>query len=69
MSKRAVGSWDDAYAKAATALAKLSQSDKIGMVTGVGWQNGPCVGNTKGASSIGYPSLCLQGTYGEVPTT
>lgn len=61
-SKRAVGSWDDAYTKATAALAKLSQSDKVGIVTGVGWQNGPCVGNTKAASSIGYPSLCLQGT-------
>ncbi|KAH8704646.1 hypothetical protein GQ44DRAFT_743537 [Phaeosphaeriaceae sp. PMI808] len=60
MSRRAVGSWDEAYTKANAALAKLSQSEKIGLVTGVGWQNGPCVGNTKAASSIGYPSLCLQ---------
>ncbi|KAF2751276.1 glycoside hydrolase family 3 protein [Sporormia fimetaria CBS 119925] len=52
--------WDSAYSKATTALAKLSQSDKIGIVTGVGWQNGNCVGNTKAAGSIGYPSLCLQ---------
>ncbi|KAL1796643.1 hypothetical protein ACET3X_005183 [Alternaria dauci] len=59
-SKRAVGNWDDAYTKATAALAKLSQSEKIGIVTGVGWQKGPCVGNTKGAGSIGYPSLCLQ---------
>ncbi|CAO2651518.1 Nn.00g040880.m01.CDS01 [Neocucurbitaria sp. VM-36] len=59
-SKRAVGSWDDAYTKATAALAKLSQTDKIGIVTGVGWQGGNCVGNTKAASSIGYPSLCLQ---------
>jgi beta-glucosidase len=29
-------------------------------VTGVGWQKGPCVGNTAAVSSIGYPSLCLQ---------
>lgn len=60
-SKRAVGNWDDAHAKATAALAKLSQSEKIGIVTGVGWQNGNCVGNTKPAASIGYPSLCLQG--------
>ncbi|KAH7408490.1 beta-glucosidase 1 precursor [Phaeosphaeria sp. MPI-PUGE-AT-0046c] len=59
-SKRAVGSWDDAYTKATAALAKLSASEKIGIVTGVGWQKGPCVGNTKAASSIGYPALCLQ---------
>ncbi|KAI4713236.1 glycoside hydrolase 3 [Alternaria sp. Ai002NY15] len=59
-SKRAVGNWDDAHAKATAALAKLSQNEKIGIVTGVGWQNGNCVGNTKPAASIGYPSLCLQ---------
>ncbi|KAF1942285.1 hypothetical protein EJ02DRAFT_444230 [Clathrospora elynae] len=59
-SKRAVGTWDDAYTKATAALAKLSQNDKLGIVTGVGWQGGNCVGNTKAASSIGYPSLCLQ---------
>jgi hypothetical protein len=60
-SKRAVGSWDDAYTKASAALAKLSQDEKIGIVTGVGWSKANCVGNTKAASSIGYPSLCLQG--------
>ncbi|KAG9189341.1 beta-glucosidase [Alternaria panax] len=60
VSKNAVGNWDDAYTKATAALAKLSQNEKIGIVTGVGWQKGPCVGNTKAAGSIGYPSLCLQ---------
>lgn len=34
-SKRAIGTWDDAYTKATAALAKLSQTDKIGIVTGV----------------------------------
>jgi hypothetical protein len=61
VSKRAVGTWDAAYTKASAALAKLSQSEKIGIVTGLGWQGGGCVGNTKAAGSIGYPSLCLQG--------
>ncbi|KAF2875343.1 hypothetical protein BDV95DRAFT_626797 [Massariosphaeria phaeospora] len=59
-AKRAVSSWDDAYTKATAALAKLSQNDKVGIVTGVGWQGGNCVGNTRAAGSIGYPSLCLQ---------
>lgn len=67
VSKRAVGNWDDAYTKATASLAKLSQAEKIGMVTGVGWTNGPCVGNTKAASSIGYPSLCLQGRFSSSP--
>ncbi|KAL2753146.1 glycoside hydrolase family 3 protein [Sodiomyces alcalophilus JCM 7366] len=54
--------WDLAYAKAEQALAQLSQSEKIGIVTGVGWNqqpNGPCISNTSPASSINYPALCL----------
>ncbi|KAK6434858.1 hypothetical protein LTR95_008956 [Oleoguttula sp. CCFEE 5521] len=54
------GAWSSAYSKAKTALAKLSNADKIKIVTGVGWSKGPCVGNTGAVSSIGYPSLCLQ---------
>ncbi|KAJ6000535.1 Glycoside hydrolase family 3 [Penicillium waksmanii] len=52
--------WDSAYTKAQTALAKLSQDEKAGIVTGMTWEGGPCVGNTYAANSIGYPSLCLQ---------
>jgi beta-glucosidase len=54
------GDWADAYQKATAALAKLSNQDKVNMVTGVGWQKGPCVGNTGSVDSIGYPALCLQ---------
>ena len=54
------GPWAAAYTKAKAALAKLQNSDKIKIVTGVGWNKGPCVGNTGAVSSIGYPSLCLQ---------
>ncbi|KAI1358193.1 glycoside hydrolase superfamily [Xylaria arbuscula] len=59
LEKRAL-TWDEAYAKANASLAKLSSSDKINLVTGVGWGKGACVGNTPAVSSIGYPSLCLQ---------
>ncbi|KAI1200651.1 glycoside hydrolase family 3 protein [Nemania serpens] len=52
--------WDAAYTKANAALARLSSSDKINIVTGVGWNKGPCVGNTPAIGSIGYPQLCLQ---------
>nr|ATQ35964.1 beta-glucosidase [Talaromyces piceae] len=52
--------WDEAYSKALDSLAKLSQNEKIGIVTGTSWQNGSCVGNTYQPSSIDYPSLCLQ---------
>ncbi|KAJ5211590.1 uncharacterized protein N7498_003236 [Penicillium cinerascens] len=52
--------WDVAYLKALEALQKLNQTEKVGIVTGVTWKGGPCVGNTYAAESIGYPSLCLQ---------
>lgn len=54
------GDWAAAYAKAKTALAKMSNQDKVNMVTGSGWEKGPCVGNTVAIGSIGYPALCLQ---------
>ena len=52
--------WDAAYSKAQAALLKLNQTEKVGIATGVGWQGGPCVGNTYAPGSIDYPSLCLQ---------
>lgn len=52
--------WVAAHSSAAAALAKMSQQDKINIVTGVGWNKGPCVGNTPAISSINYPQLCLQ---------
>ncbi|ROT36092.1 thermostable beta-glucosidase B [Sodiomyces alkalinus F11] len=54
--------WPEAYDLAEAAFARLSQSEKIGIVTGIGWNQeplGPCIGNTSPAWSIGYPSLCL----------
>lgn len=53
-------SWSAAYSQATAALSKLSQNDKIGIVTRTQWQKGPCVGNTAAASSISFPALCLQ---------
>ncbi|EKG18323.1 Glycoside hydrolase family 3 [Macrophomina phaseolina MS6] len=58
--RQAAGDWDAAYAQAEASLAQLNQDEKVGIVTGVGWQNGPCVGNTSPVPKIGYPSLCLQ---------
>ncbi|KAK4156122.1 beta-glucosidase cel3A [Chaetomidium leptoderma] len=52
--------WAAAHASAAAAVAKMSQQDKVNMVTGVGWDKGPCVGNTPAIGSINYPQLCLQ---------
>ncbi|PSS05280.1 glycoside hydrolase family 3 protein [Coniella lustricola] len=52
--------WTTAYSKATASLAQLSLQDKINIVTGVGWNDGPCVGNTAAVPSIDYPELCLQ---------
>ncbi|KAK3060582.1 hypothetical protein LTS18_008219, partial [Coniosporium uncinatum] len=52
--------WPAAYAKASAALAKLSNKEKTGLITGTGWYAGPCVGHTTPAPSINFPSLCLQ---------
>lgn len=54
------GDWAAAYAKATVALAKLTNANKVSLVTGQGWQKGPCVGNTAAIPAIGYPQLCLQ---------
>ncbi|KAJ8061602.1 hypothetical protein OCU04_009408 [Sclerotinia nivalis] len=54
------GDWAAAYTKAKTALAKLTNVNKVTLVTGVGWEKGPCVGNTAAIPSIGWPAFCLQ---------
>ncbi len=54
------GDWKAAYAKANAALAKLSNQNKVGLATGIGWTAGPCVGNTAAIPAIGYPEFCLQ---------
>jgi beta-glucosidase len=56
----AAGDWDEAHKKAAADIAKISQNDKVSIVSGVGWNKGPCVGNTAAVGSIRYPQLCLQ---------
>lgn len=60
VSGQSTASWSTAYTKANTALAKLSSAQKISIVSGIGWDKGPCVGNTAAISTIGYPQLCLQ---------
>ncbi|KAL1762485.1 glycoside hydrolase family 3 protein [Schizophyllum commune] len=52
--------WSAAYAKASDAVAQLSLQEKVDIATGIGWMNGPCVGNTPAVPTIDYPSLCLQ---------
>ncbi|KAI4864743.1 glycoside hydrolase family 3 protein [Hypoxylon rubiginosum] len=59
-SSAATIDWTAAYEKANASLAKLSLNDKVNIVSGVGWNKGPCVGNTAAVGSISYPQLCLQ---------
>lgn len=55
--------WTDAYQKAVKLVGQMSLLEKVNVTTGTGWQMGPCVGNT-GMTSVGFPSLCLQGRRG-----
>ncbi|KAH6612802.1 glycoside hydrolase family 3 protein [Chaetomium sp. MPI-SDFR-AT-0129] len=52
--------WAAAHSSAAASLAKMSLQDKVSVVSGIGWDKGPCVGNTAPVSSINYPQICLQ---------
>ena len=63
------GDWAAAYAKAKTAVAKLSNANKVSLATGIGWEKGPCVGNIAAIAAIGFPELCLQdGPLGYTPS-
>ncbi|KAG2173315.1 hypothetical protein INT43_004689 [Umbelopsis isabellina] len=53
-------SWSDAYTKAKKDVSSLSLAEKVSVATGIGWMNGPCVGNTPAIPKIDYPGLCLQ---------
>ena len=55
-----VPSWQDSYAKAQKMVANMTLIEKVNITTGVGWAQGLCVGNTAAATSVGFPSLCLQ---------
>ena len=53
-------SWDDAYKKAKVLVDQMSIEQKVNITTGVGWENGRCVGNTYAISNPDFPGLCLQ---------
>lgn len=54
------GDWGPAYTKARAALAQLSNANKVALASGIGWEKGPCVGNTAAVPAIGYPAFCAQ---------
>ncbi|KAG8999858.1 hypothetical protein FRB94_005883 [Tulasnella sp. JGI-2019a] len=52
--------WATAWTKAQAAITKITLQDKVNLATGIGWNKGPCVGNTAAISAIGFPGFCLQ---------
>lgn len=41
-------------------VAKLTLEEKVNMTTGVGWQEGHCLGNTPAIPRLNFTGLCLQ---------
>ncbi|THU83013.1 glycoside hydrolase [Dendrothele bispora CBS 962.96] len=52
--------WDAAFEKARNFLQGFSLEEKVNVSTGVGWQNGRCVGNIPANEEKGFPGLCLE---------
>ncbi len=52
--------WQDAYQKAKAFVSQLTLLEKVNLTTGVGWEGGPCVGNTGTIPRLNFPGLCLQ---------
>ncbi|KIY72192.1 glycoside hydrolase family 3 protein [Cylindrobasidium torrendii FP15055 ss-10] len=52
--------WAAAFVKAKDLVSTFTLDDKIGVVTGEGWENGRCVGTTYTVEDKGFPSLCLE---------
>ncbi|KAI9459354.1 glycoside hydrolase superfamily [Boletus coccyginus] len=50
--------WATAYSKAQALISNYSIEQKVNITTGVGWMNGPCVGNIPPV--VDFPGLCLQ---------
>ncbi|KAF8548408.1 glycoside hydrolase family 3 protein [Imleria badia] len=50
--------WAIAYSKAQALISNYTIEQKVNITTGVGWENGPCVGNIPPV--VDFPGLCLQ---------
>lgn len=53
-------SWEESYAKASMLVGQMTLEQKVNITTGVGWQTGPCVGNSGRTTGPDFPELCLQ---------
>ncbi|TIA90228.1 hypothetical protein E3P81_02560 [Wallemia ichthyophaga] len=54
-----VGDWASATGKARDLVYSLSIEERVNLTTGVGWSNGPCVGNIAPIRDV-FPGICLQ---------
>lgn len=52
--------WDEAYEMARTFVQQMSLQQKVNITTGIGWEAGPCVGNSGRTTNPNFPELCLQ---------
>ncbi|KAI1321278.1 glycoside hydrolase family 3 protein [Xylariaceae sp. FL0255] len=52
--------WEAAIAQARQFVSQMTLLEKVNITTGVGWENGPCVGNTGAAPRLGYKGYCNQ---------
>jgi beta-glucosidase len=52
--------WGEAYARARAFVSQLTLLEKVNLTTGVGWQQGRCVGNTGSIPRLNFSGLCLQ---------
>ncbi|KAF5333917.1 hypothetical protein D9758_017464 [Tetrapyrgos nigripes] len=52
--------WDTTYSKAKSLLSTFTLEEKVNITTGVGWQNGLCVGNIPANKAKGFPGFCLE---------
>lgn len=53
-----IRSWEESYSKAKELVDRMSLEQKVNITTGIGWEGGPCVGNS--GSTPEFPELCLQ---------
>ncbi|KAL7414251.1 glycosyl hydrolase family 3 N terminal domain-containing protein [Mrakia frigida] len=57
---RGEGAWKAATAKARARISTWTLEQKVNITTGVGWQNGSCIGNIASQPELGFDGLCLQ---------
>jgi beta-glucosidase-like glycosyl hydrolase len=52
--------WDMAMEKSKAVVNKMTLEEKISIATGVGWQEGACLGNIAAIPRLNFTGLCLQ---------